>query len=127
MTEVKGYRKYISKTQRLTAFLILEGFDWLATVKDRNNPNKVVFIFKDCPELRDSLVKYSSYKENYDSIGIEKGYRKYISKTQRLTTYLIKQGFKWLGTVKDKFNEDKVVFIFEDTQELRDSLGNYGK
>ncbi|WP_367119844.1 DUF5659 domain-containing protein [Methanoculleus sp.] len=49
----------------------------------------------------------------------------YVVKTMRLNNYLTKNGFRMLRPSKDRNNENFVVFLYEDTEELRKCIGNY--
>ena len=49
----------------------------------------------------------------------------YIAKTLRMMNYLVKGGFTCIKVQKDKFNEDYVVFLFEDSIKLREYLSSY--
>ena len=49
----------------------------------------------------------------------------YIIKTQRMCVYLQNKGFKLIKSVRDRNNPKYFVYLFEDTQELRDTLNNY--
>lgn len=49
----------------------------------------------------------------------------YVVKTTRLNEYLIQQGFKMLRPRVDKFNEKFIVFLYEDSKELRDCIARY--
>lgn len=49
----------------------------------------------------------------------------YVIKTQRMCVYLQNKGFKLIKAVRDRNNPKYFVYLFEDTQELRDTLNNY--
>lgn len=49
----------------------------------------------------------------------------YVVKTMRLNNYLSEQGFIMLRPSKDKNNENFIVFLYEDTKELRQAINNY--
>ena len=49
----------------------------------------------------------------------------YIIKTLRVMNYLVRAGFDCKKIERDRFNNNKVVFAFEDCKELRQALDNY--
>ena len=49
----------------------------------------------------------------------------YIIKTLRVMNYLVRKGFDCKKIEKDRYNDNKVVFAFEDCRELRQALDNY--
>ena len=49
----------------------------------------------------------------------------YVIKTQSMCVYLQNKGFKLIKAVRDRNNPKYFVYLFEDTQELRDTLNNY--
>lgn len=49
----------------------------------------------------------------------------YIVKNIKAVNSLVRAGFDLISIEKDKFNADKVVFKFEDTEEFREYWTNY--
>lgn len=53
---------YVIKNQSLATFLMDKGFRLIKLQKDRNNPNRNVYLFKDSEELRKSITEYTNIK-----------------------------------------------------------------
>ena len=51
---------YVCRKIRVLTHLQAEGFNFIKTQRDRKNPNRLVWIFKDSPELRASVERYYS-------------------------------------------------------------------
>lgn len=51
----------------------------------------------------------------------------YVCKTLRLMHYLIRGGFECKKIQNDRNNPDYMVFLFEDSKELREYLRGYRK
>lgn len=49
----------------------------------------------------------------------------YVCRKLFLYNFLTSKGFKPAGIYPDKFNPDKLVWLYEDTAELRDSVEEY--
>lgn len=50
---------YVIKTQKMATFLMNKGFRLIKLQKDRTNPNRNVYLFKDSLELRKVMSEYS--------------------------------------------------------------------
>ena len=63
----KFYKKrkkyYVCKKIRLMVFLQKKGFNFIKIQEDRNDHDRVVWIFIETPELRDAIEEYYSRKE----------------------------------------------------------------
>lgn len=51
----------------------------------------------------------------------------YIIKSIRMTNFLIRQGFDLRQVIDDENNPHYKVFLFEDTQELRNAMSRFKK
>ena len=51
----------------------------------------------------------------------------YVVKTMRLHNYLSQCGFIMLRPDVDRNNDNFIVFLYEDTKELRQAITNYKK
>lgn len=51
----------------------------------------------------------------------------YVVKTTRLNEYIANNGFKMIRPQRDRYNSSFVVFLYEDTDELRECIGMYKK
>lgn len=51
----------------------------------------------------------------------------YVVKTMRLNNYLSNLGFRMIRPQKDKNNDKFVVFLYEDTIELRAAISAYDR
>lgn len=51
----------------------------------------------------------------------------YVVKHLRMATYLMGLGFRLIRTHEDRNNPKFNVFIFKDTQELREAMSKYKK
>lgn len=49
----------------------------------------------------------------------------YVIKTQRMCVYLQNKGFKLIKAVRDRNNPKYFVYLFEDTEYLRQVLNEY--
>ena len=49
--------------ERMCGWLMLNRFHKLDEKQDLKNPNRKIFIFKDSPELRNTMGKYQQYKD----------------------------------------------------------------
>ena len=49
---------YVCKKMRLLTYLQENGFNFIKTQQDRNNPAFLVWIFRDSKELRDCVESY---------------------------------------------------------------------
>lgn len=49
----------------------------------------------------------------------------YVAKTIRLMNFLVRGGFDCTKVQRDKYNDNYVVFLFEDSTSLREYLGTY--
>ena len=49
----------------------------------------------------------------------------YIAKTLRMMNYLVRQGFDCIKVKTDRNNPKFKIFIFEDSEELRNCLKHY--
>lgn len=54
---------YVCKKMRLMIFLQNNGFNFIKTQKDRNNPHYIVWIYEDTPILRDAIEVYYNGEE----------------------------------------------------------------
>ena len=60
----RQYMKYyVCKKIRLMVFLQKKGFNFIKIQEDRNDHDRVVWIFIETPELRDAIEEYYSRKE----------------------------------------------------------------
>lgn len=53
--------------------------------------------------------------------------KRYVIKTITMTKYLTEKGFKIIDTLPNIHKPNFVVWLFEDTDELRKALNNYKK
>lgn len=51
----------------------------------------------------------------------------YVIKTTRLNEHVAKHGFKMIRPQRDRYNPSFVVFLYEDTEELRECIGRYSR
>lgn len=51
---------YVCRKIRILTHLQKDGFQFIKSQRDRNNPNRLVWIFIDSPELRESVERYYS-------------------------------------------------------------------
>lgn len=49
----------------------------------------------------------------------------YVIKTQRMCVYLQNKGFKLIKSVRDRNNPKYFVYLFKDTEGLRQTLNEY--
>lgn len=53
-------------SERMAGWLMFNRFHKLNEKKDLKNYNRNIYIFKDTPELRETMVKYENYKQLVD-------------------------------------------------------------
>ena len=53
---------HVIKSQSMATFLMMKGFRLIKLQKDRNNPNRNVYLFKDSEELRKAITEYTVNK-----------------------------------------------------------------
>lgn len=53
-------------SERMAGWLMFNRFHKLQEKKDLKNYNRNIYIFKDTPELRETMVKYENYKQLVD-------------------------------------------------------------
>ena len=54
---------YVCRKIRLMVFLQKKGYNFIKIQEDRNNPDRVVWIFIDTPDLREAIEEY--YNRDY--------------------------------------------------------------
>ena len=54
---------YVIKYQSLATYLMGKGFRLIKLQKDRTNPNRNVYLFKDSSVLRKSITEYTNNKK----------------------------------------------------------------
>lgn len=54
---------YVIKSQSMATYLMGKGFRLIKLQRDRNNPNRNVYLFKDSSELRKSITEYTNNKK----------------------------------------------------------------
>lgn len=55
---------YVIKNQSLATYLMSKGYRLIKLQKDRNNPNRNVYLFKDTEKLRKSITEYTNNKKD---------------------------------------------------------------
>ena len=58
---------YVIKSQSMATYLMGKGFRLVKLQRDRNNPNRNVYLFKNSLELRKAITEYT-YNKNKSSI-----------------------------------------------------------
>lgn len=51
----------------------------------------------------------------------------YVVKTQALATYLMAKGFRLIKLQKDRNDDNRNVYLFKNSKELRDSITEFTK
>ena len=49
-------------SQRLAAYLLIKGFSLMSTMPDANGSGRLVFVFRDSPELYEAVGEYLGQK-----------------------------------------------------------------
>jgi len=60
---MKDDRTIVITQERMAGWLMLNRFHKIGEKLDLKDANRKIFIFKDSPELRDTMAKYNQFKE----------------------------------------------------------------